>query len=102
MISVDVPLVPEQTLLDLIEAHQHSQAKVTILTHDGKWEPLIGVYDSSLWRDAEPILLSGNTAVRRLLYAAGFDTLLCPADSALFCNCNTPRDYEGLCRRTWL
>lgn len=100
--SVDVPLVPEQVLLELIEAHQHSQARITILTHGSKWEPLIGIYDSGLWRDAEPILRSGNTAVRRLLQTVGFDTFPCSEDDSLFCNCNTPQDYEGLCRRAWL
>lgn len=102
VISVDVPLVPEQILVDLIKTHQRSQEKITILAHDSKWEPLIGVYDSGLWHDAEPILRSGNTAVRHLLRAVGFDTVFCSADSSLFCNCNTPQDYEGLCRRTWL
>ncbi len=102
VISVDVPLVPKQVLCDLIEAHQSSQAKITILTHGSKWEPLIGVYDSALWRDAEPILHNNNTAVRQLLQAVGFQTFSFSGDDSLFCNCNTPQDYERLRRRTWL
>lgn len=102
VISVDVPLVPERVLLELIEVHQRFQTKITILAHGSKWEPLIGVYDSNLWRDAEPILHSGSTAVRRLLQSVGFETFPCFEDDSLFCNCNTPQDYERLCRRTWL
>lgn len=102
VISVDTPLVPEQVLSELIEAHQGSQARITILTHGSKWEPLIGVYDSGLWREAEPILRSGSMAVRRLLQKVEFETFLCTEDDSLFCNCNTPQDYERLCRRTWL
>jgi len=102
VLSVDVPLIPRQTLLDLMETHQRSQARITILTHDSKWEPLIAVYESSLWHDIEPILRSGSTAVRQLLQTAGYETLSCSGDSLLFCNCNTPQDYETLCQKAWL
>ncbi len=99
VISVDVPLVPSRALFDLLETHRRSQAKITILTHNEKWEPLIGIYQSSLWHDIEPILRSGNTAVHRLLQTAGYEALTFAGDSSVFCNCNTPQDYKTLCQK---
>lgn len=99
VLSVDVPLTPPAALVALVRAHRASGAAATLLRHGGKWEPLIGVYRSGLFRCAEPILRGENTAVRRLLDETGFEVLDWPGDEGLFLNCNTPEDYEQLCRR---
>ena len=99
VLSVDVPLAPPLALEALAGAHRASGAAVTLLRHGGKWEPLIGVYRSGLFRRAESILRGKNTAVRRLLDETGFELLDWPGDEELFLNCNTPEDYERLCRR---
>lgn len=96
VLSVDVPLVPPQALTGLIRAHREQMADVTLLRHGDKWEPLIGVYQSVLFRRAESILQGKNTAVRRLLDETGFQLLDWQADEALFLNCNTPEDYARL------
>lgn len=98
VLSVDVPLVPEQALKALAQAHLSTGADITLLRHGETWEPLIGVYKKDLFRQIEPILQSENTAVRRLLDQVGFETMLWPGDEALFRNCNTPEDYEALCQ----
>ena len=59
-LSVDVPLVPVETLRALLDAHTGG---VTLLTVDGAPQPLIGVYDRRLRPAAEEILMSENTAV---------------------------------------
>ena len=96
-LSVDVPLVPVETLKDLLDAHQGG---ITLLSVEGAPQPLIGVYDCSLRAAAEEILQSDNTAVRRLF-------ALCPprlvpfeGSADLIRNCNTPEDYEWLLSRS--
>lgn len=98
VLSVDVPLVPVQALTELVRVHRKTGAAVTLLCRGGKWEPLIGVYHSGLFRRAESILQGTNTAVRRLLDETGFHPVDWPGDEELFLNCNTPEDYERLCR----
>lgn len=96
VLSVDVPLVPPQALAELIRVHRESGAAVTLLRHGDKWEPLMGVYRSELYRAAEPLLQGRNTAVRRLLDETGFRLVDWTGDEALFLNCNTPEDYARL------
>lgn len=97
VLSVDVPLVPSQALTELVKVHRESGSAVTLLRHGEKWEPLLGVYQSGLYRAAEPILRGENTAVRRLLDETGFRPVDWQDDEALFLNCNTPEDYARLC-----
>ncbi len=96
VLSVDVPLVPPQALAELVRVHLASGNSVTLLRHGEKWEPLIGVYQSGLYRAAESILQGEHTAVRRLLDKTGFQLVDWPEDEALFLNCNTPEDYARL------
>lgn len=91
----DVPLVPPQVLAQMILCHQGG---VTLLTHRGKWEPLIAVYDSALSEKIPPLLMAGGAPIKRLL---GQTNVKCfpycgPEDCLL--NCNTPDDYEKVCR----
>lgn len=96
VLSVDVPLVPIKALAGLIRIHRENGAAVTLLHHGDKWEPLIGVYQSRLFRAAEPLLKGKDTAVRRLLDETGFQLMDWTGDEALFLNCNTPEDYARL------
>ena len=54
-LSVDVPLVPVETLRALFDAHTGG---ITLLSVEGAPQPLIGVYDRSLRSAAEEILRS--------------------------------------------
>lgn len=98
VLSVDVPLVPEETLSSLIRAHLAGQSPITVLAHGALTEPLIGVYERTLIPDAERILLSSGTSVRVLFERAG--VFACPyaGDEALLFNCNTPEEYRSLLR----
>ena len=93
VLGVDVPLVPSETLLALIEAHTGG---VTLLGHGGKLEPLIAVYDRSLAGECEAILRTEHTSVRRLLDAAPVKTVTYTGAEALLTNCNTPETYREL------
>ena len=92
-LSVDVPLVPAETLKGLLDAHRGG---ITLLSVEGASQPLIGVYDRSLRNAAEEILQSDNTAVRRLFEQALPRLVEYKGDPNLIRNCNTPADYEWL------
>lgn len=98
VLGVDMPLVPEVLLRELAIFHLSSEAPVTVLLHAGKWEPLLGVYDSRVSSAAEGILQGGDWSVRRLLKEVGCSAFPYTGDEGIFCNCNTPEDYKRLCQ----
>lgn len=93
VISVDVPLIPVQTLARLIEAHRSG---ITVLRHGEKREPLMAVYDASLAPAAEEILMSEKTAMRKLLDMAELTEYIYEGDELLLLNCNTPEQFAEI------
>ena len=92
-LSVDVPLVPVETLRALLDAHTGG---ITLLSVDGAPQPLIGVYDKALAPLCRELLESGRCSVRRLLDAAGFTTVEYRGEADLLANCNTPEEYARI------
>lgn len=93
IVSVDLPLIPEETLTALVAAHAGG---ITALRHGERLEPLAAVYDSSLSREAEKILLSERRAVMRLMDCCQVRELDYTGDESLLINCNTPEDFERI------
>ena len=89
VLGVDMPLVPEKTVLTLIEAHQSG---ITVLIHGDRIEPLAAVYDRSLAQRAEEILRSEKTAIMRLMGFAEVTKVRYRGDERFLINCNTPED----------
>lgn len=99
VISVDAPLFSPDEMKLLTEAHLAGDRPITVAEHCGTFEPLIGVYDSSLSDAAEKILQGTNTSVKRLLDQTGF--AVCEfLDENSVRNCNTPDEYNELCAET--
>lgn len=96
VLSVDAPLVTAETLAELIDTHVNGSANITVVSHGGKIEPLIGMYERWLSTVAEPILQGENTSVRELFRKAGLTEFEYNGDEALLFNCNTPDEYEAL------
>lgn len=96
VLSVDVPLVPEDTLASLIDAHIAGESVITVLSHKGRTEPLIGIYERGLSALAEEILQSDNTSVRVLFEKIGAEAFEYAGDEVLLLNCNTPTEYSTL------
>ena len=90
VISVAVPLIPDETLRQLVLAHEGG---ITVLKHGDRVEPLMAVYDCRLAGEAERILKSEKTAVFRLMEVSL--PRLCPydGDERLLAGCNTPEEY---------
>ena len=93
VLGVDTPLVPISALRRLLEAHISG---VTVLCSGGVVEPLIGIYPASLATEAETILRTEDTAVRRLIERAELNRLDFDGDERLLTNCNTPEEYGAI------
>jgi len=93
-ISVDVPLLPKETLKTLIQRHENG---ITMLVHGEKFEPLMAVYDKELYRDAEKILQTEKTAMMKLIDRAEVTRVEYTGEPILLKNCNTPEDYRQIC-----
>ena len=98
VISVDVPLLPACVLEALLCAHQCGRNDATLLAVRGRTEPLIGVYRSGLSREIAAILEGERYAVRFLLDRIRCGEVPFQGEDAWLLNCNTPEDYETLCR----
>lgn len=96
VISVDTPLCPESTIAALLEAHTAGKSPITVLEHNGRSEPLIGVYSRGLCSMAQAVLQTDRTSVKRLFDIAGFSTYAYTGDYADIQSCNTPAEYEKM------
>ncbi len=95
VVSVDTPQLPVEVLQRLIQAHDMTK-EATILTHNGKWEPLIGVYQSSVAQKIEPLISTRSAAVKKLLEGLSVNWWEYSKIEAESWNCNTPKDYENM------
>lgn len=96
VLSVDTPLVPGETLAALTELHLLGTSPITVLSHGGELEPLIGVYDSVLSASAEQILQGSRSSVRLLFEYGGYARFEYAGDERLLHGCNTPQEFEAL------
>lgn len=98
VISVDVPLVSEKHLEQLIASHLESHVDATITKNpkNGKIEPLIGVYRSSLWKDIDVILQGEDYAVFKLLKKVKYSEFPYAGDTEDLLNCNCMEEVQRL------
>lgn len=94
VMSVDTPLLPEETLSALIDTHIISSSNITVLAHGDNIEPLMGVYERWLSGIADQILQTDETSVRVLFRRVGISRFRYDGDEALLCDCNTPAEFD--------
>lgn len=95
VLGVDIPLVPVSVLVQL--CHSHIEG-VTVLEHDGWQEPLIGMYDSNLYKIIEPIIQTQSASVRVLGNYVPWNVFTYQGPEEMLRNCNTEEDYDAICR----
>ena len=78
VLPVDMPLIPEETLKLLIEAHGDLP---------------IAVYDAFLAQDCESILQEKKHSPRRLFDRYGYNPVPYTGNPDLLINCNTPEEF---------
>ena len=91
VIGVDLPLVPESVLRALCSTHESG---VTILSHIGREEPLLGVYDSALAPVMEEMIRQKVYKVREIKRWIPVRHWHYTGPKEVLCNCNCPADLE--------
>ena len=94
VISVDVPLISERTLKLLLLEHQKGNHSATILSHNRRPEPLIGVYNTCVSDRCAGLIEDKKLAVRDLLKEIDCQYMDFDGNPNELLNCNTPKDYE--------
>ena len=92
VLSVDVPLVSPETLKELISAHS---CGITMLSNNGKIEPTISVFDTSLAEKIGEILQTEKTSVMRMTDATDVKYYEYKGAEEQLSNCNTPEDFQN-------
>ncbi len=96
VMSVDVPLLSEDTLNMLLSAHLDNNPDATVLTYNGHPEPLIGVYNTSHADLCKELIDNKKLAIRALLERLDCQYYDFHGDPYELLNCNTPEDYEQI------
>ncbi len=98
ILSVDSVLVKAQTLNDLMRLAAESGSAITLLASKRGPEPLIGVYSKEILPEISKCLSQGKRAVRAVFTAFPPVLLTVPDSDPQILNCNTPEDYQTVCR----
>ena len=116
VLPVDVPQFPEETLEELLLAHENSlgaaasenagsfgngredgnSGKPLLLVHGERTEPLMGIYPVCMADCIGEQIEKASAPVFRVLDAWGFDTFRTSAEEWKMRNINTPEDYREL------
>jgi len=104
VLSVDMPLMTTDFLRWLLRAAADSNELVIVPESEGRPQPLCAVYRRDVLPALERELKAGNFKVDRMFSLVKTrrisETELCAAGftPAIFCNVNTPADYEAAAR----
>lgn len=93
VLSVDVPLVPAAMLNHLCRMHR---AGITVLSHHGRSEPLVGVYDQNLSEVIGSLTARQGVPVRQPAKPADWNALPYLGPPEYLRSCNTPQDYSHI------
>lgn len=96
VLGVDVPLVPAEELLSLIEQALHTEAKAVILKHGDYEEPLMGVYHTDLADQMLEEITQHKGSVFAFLRRIGYECYESTAPDLYFSNINSPEIYEKI------
>lgn len=92
-VPADAPFVDVATLAALRQARRPDD-EVVVATHDGRIEPLVGLYvRRALLREGIPMLQRGDVAVHRVIERLRARRVSLPAER--FRNLNTPEDWKS-------
>ncbi len=99
IISVDMPLIEPNTIWGILKAHKSSGNKVTLLRHNNKTEPIVGVYNRDVWQCIEPVIKDGGAPVFRALDVTGYGCYEFNGNPRSITNINTMSDYINMLRK---
>ena len=92
--AVDMPLLSSQAVEQLSDKRCHCE-DACIFTHDGRPEPLLGLYRSTCLPVMDQLLSSGEPRMSALLNAVRTTQVLLK-NMDWVCNVNTPQELDQL------
>lgn len=96
VLGVDIPLIPEKDLKALISIAERTKESAVILTHNGKEEPLIGIYHKSLADEMHEEIEKRKGSVFALLNRVGYEVCETDTPEEYFINVNCPDEYQKI------
>ena len=96
VLGVDLPLITTETLTALIDAHTKSDHEATILSHEGKEEPLIAVYSTDTSHILKQLIDEGDLSVKSFIRSLNAGYFNFSGDSKEVTNCNYPKDLDHI------
>ena len=91
VLAVDTPFVPETLLEQLVSEHR---GRITVVKAVGRLEPLIGVYNKTLFTTCERLLHEKSTSMQALLSSEKYRVIPYNGEVLLLANLNTPDEYK--------
>lgn len=102
VLPVDVPQLPQELLGNLLDVHERlsmeEQKKPLLVKHEGRTEPLMGIYPTEMADFIENKIKEHAVPVFRVLDQWGYGCFETRAVSWQLENINTPQAYEELLR----
>ena len=93
VIACDMPFITPEAVRCMLEARER-QDGILLAEHEGKIEPLFGIYPKRVLQEAQKMLKDGNYRTRDLFEKTGGSTIMICDGERLFVNINTPEDYR--------
>ena len=89
-----MPFITREAVRCMLEAREMRNG-ILLAEHEGKIEPLFGIYPKKVLREAKMMLKDGNCRARDLFTKTGGSTIVIRDADRLFVNINTPEDYRN-------
>ena len=96
VLSVDVPLISSSTLEELLETHFRKDYDATILTRDGRIEPLIAVYNTGTACLLAELIENKKLAMKAYIERLHYRLYSHNGSPGELLNCNFPEDLAAL------
>lgn len=99
VVPVDVPLIPAKDLEMLVEKNNASNSLITVLSHNGNIEPLIGVYSKECAEKIRTAIDINEFSVIKFIEKYGFDVYDVISENNLYENINYYEEYMRIRKR---
>ncbi|MEA4973193.1 MAG: molybdopterin-guanine dinucleotide biosynthesis protein B [Candidatus Metalachnospira sp.] len=93
IVPVDVPLIPAKDLEMLVVKNKESNSLITVLSHNGNIEPLIGVYSKEYAEKIRAAIETNEYSVIKFIEKYGFDVYDVKSENDLYENINYYEEY---------
>lgn len=96
VLAEDAPFIPEEFLKSLIECHNEGSQKITVATCSGSLQPLVAIYDKTLYENCEKLLREEKGNLIKLILKTPYKAVSFTGDELLIRGSNTREEFERM------